>query len=174
MNLLIAQSCPILCDFTDWRLQPSRLLSPWNSPGKNSGVGSHSILQGLEYIDVPCFFYDCSVSQNKELPYLIYPSSNQRLSAMQEIRVQSLGWEDPLEKEIAPYSSTLAWKIPWAKEPGRLRSMGSQRVGPDRATSLSLSFLQLNEAFQHVAFANHSVMNIVLKCFNVLFLNYAD
>ena len=42
------------------------------------------------------------------------------------------------EKAMAPYSSTLAWKIPWTEEPGRLQSMGSQRVGPDWATSLSL------------------------------------
>ena len=46
-------------------------------------------------------------------------------------RVQSLGWEDSLEKEMATYSSTLAWKIPWMEEPGRLQSMGSQRVGHD-------------------------------------------
>ena len=51
-----------------------------------------------------------------------------RLPTMQETRVQSLGWEDPLEKEMAPYSSTLAWKIPWTEEHGRLQSMGSQRV----------------------------------------------
>ena len=43
----------------------------------------------------------------------------------------SLGWEDPLEKEMAVHSSTLAWKIPWMEEPGRLLSMGSQRVGHD-------------------------------------------
>ena len=42
-----------------------------------------------------------------------------------------LGWEDPLEKEMATHSSTLAWKIPWTEEPGRLQSMGSQRVGHD-------------------------------------------
>ena len=54
-----------------------------------------------------------------------------RLSTMQETRVQSLGWEDPLEKEMAIHSSTLAWKIPWTEEPGRLQSMGSQRVGHD-------------------------------------------
>ena len=48
-----------------------------------------------------------------------------------------LGWEDPLEKEMAPHSSTLAWGIPWTEEPGRLQSMGSQRVGRNRATSLS-------------------------------------
>ena len=48
-----------------------------------------------------------------------------QLLAMQETRVRSLGWEDPLEKEMATHSSTLAWKIPWAEEPGRLQSMGS-------------------------------------------------
>ena len=51
------------------------------------------------------------------------------LSAMQETRVRSLGWDDPLEKEIAAHSSILAWKILWMEEPGRLQSMGSQRVG---------------------------------------------
>ena len=51
------------------------------------------------------------------------------LTTMRETQVQSLGWEDPLEKEIATHSSTLAWKIPWTEEHGRLQSMGSQRVG---------------------------------------------
>ena len=51
------------------------------------------------------------------------------LSAMQDTQVQSLGWEDPLEKEMATHSSILAWKIPWTEEPSRLQSMGSQRVG---------------------------------------------
>ena len=53
------------------------------------------------------------------------------LSAMWETQVRSLNWEDPLEKEMATHSSTLAWKIPWTEEPGRLQSMGSQRVGDD-------------------------------------------
>ena len=48
------------------------------------------------------------------------------LPEMQETWVQSLGWEDPLEKEMATQSSILAWKIPWMKEPGRLQSMGLQ------------------------------------------------
>ena len=48
-----------------------------------------------------------------------------------ETQVQSLGREDPLEKEIAAHSRTLAWKIPWTEEHGRLQSMGSQRVGQD-------------------------------------------
>ena len=47
---------------------------------------------------------------------------------MQETQVPSLGWEDPLEKEMAPYSSILAWEIPWTEEPGRLQSMRSKRV----------------------------------------------
>ena len=55
--------------------------------------------------------------------------------AKQETRVQSLGREDPLEKETAAHSNTLAWRVPWTEEPGRLQSMGSQRVG-HRATSL--------------------------------------
>ena len=54
-----------------------------------------------------------------------------RLSTMREAWVRSLGRENPLEKEMAIHSSTIAWKIPWTEEPGRLQSMGSQRVGHD-------------------------------------------
>ena len=54
-----------------------------------------------------------------------------RLPLMRETQVQSLGWEDPLEKEMTTYSSTLALKIPWMEEPGRLQSTGWQRVGHD-------------------------------------------
>ena len=53
------------------------------------------------------------------------------LSIMWETQVRSLGWEDPLEKEMAIHSSTTAWKIPWTEEPGRPQSMGLQRVGDD-------------------------------------------
>ena len=53
------------------------------------------------------------------------------LSTMWETQVQSLGQEDPLKKEMAIHSSTIAWKIPWTEEPGRLQSMGLQRVGQD-------------------------------------------
>ena len=58
------------------------------------------------------------------------------LPAMQETWVRSLSWEDPLEKEMATHSSILAWKTPWTEEPGRLQSMGSQRVRQDWATSV--------------------------------------
>ena len=53
------------------------------------------------------------------------------LPEMKETQVQSLGWEDPLEKEMAIYSTILAWRILWTEEPGRLQSMGLQRVGHD-------------------------------------------
>ena len=53
------------------------------------------------------------------------------LPAVQEMWVQSLGWEDPLENRMATHSSILAWSIPWTEEPGGLQSMGSQRVGHD-------------------------------------------
>ena len=74
-------------------------------------------------------------SQNNNLVRIIWTSlvaqSVKRLPTMQETQVQSLGWEDLLKKEMATYSSILAWKIPWTEEPGRLQSMGSQRVGHD-------------------------------------------
>ena len=53
------------------------------------------------------------------------------LPVMQETWVRNLGWEDPLEKEMATHSSILAWGIPWTKEPGRLQSMWLQRAGHD-------------------------------------------
>ena len=57
------------------------------------------------------------------------------LPAMQEAQVQSLSWEDPLEKEMATHSSILAWEIPWTEEPGGLQSRGLQRVGLDWVTN---------------------------------------
>ena len=66
---------------------------------------------------------------------------------MWETWVRSLGWKDSLEKEMATHFSTLAWRIPWRKEPGRLQSMGSQRVRHDWATSLFYTTL---EFYYHV------------------------
>ena len=60
------------------------------------------------------------------------------LPATQETWVRSLGQEDPLKKEMTTHSSILAWRIPWTEEPDGLQSMGSQRVGHDRATFTSL------------------------------------
>ena len=58
------------------------------------------------------------------------------LPSMQKTRLRSLGLEDTLEKGIATHSSILAWRIPWTEEPGRLQSMGSQRVGQDQVTNI--------------------------------------
>ena len=57
-----------------------------------------------------------------------------RVPAMQDIQIQSLGWEDPLEKEMATHCGTLAWEIPWPEEPGGLYSPWGHRVRHDRAT----------------------------------------
>ena len=80
------------------------------------------------------------------------------LPTMRETQVQSLGQEDLLEKEMATHSSILAWKIPWMEKPGRLQSMGSQRVGHDRVTSLSVSFI----AF-HVRTIEFNCKRIIIK-----------
>ena len=65
------------------------------------------------------------------------------IKTLQESQVQSRGWEALLEKEMATHSSTLTWKIPLMEKPGRLQSMGSQRVGHDWVTSLTHSFFYL-------------------------------
>ena len=61
------------------------------------------------------------------------------LSVKQETWVRFLGWEDPLEKEMATHSSILAWRIPWTEEPGGLQSMGLQRVGHNSVTNTCLT-----------------------------------
>ena len=81
------------------------------------------------------------------------------LPGMRETRVRSLGQEDPLEKEMATHSSTLVWRIPWREEPGRLQSMGSQRVQHNWTTSLSLFTLTRPESGLNI------MLNIILGVF---------
>ena len=71
------------------------------------------------------------------------------LPAMQKTQVRSLGWEDPLEKEMATHSSILAWEIPWTEEPGGLQSMGLQRVGHDWATNYLLQAYEIYTRDEH-------------------------
>ena len=73
------------------------------------------------------FFFEFSFS----LSTFLVAQMVKRLPAMRETWVQSLGWEDLLEKGMATHSSILAWEIPWTEEPARLQSMGLQRVGHD-------------------------------------------
>ena len=75
---------------------------------------------------VHAYIYELGVSWDSLVTQMV-----KNLPAMRETWVPSLGREDPLEKEIAIHSSTIAWKIPWAEEPDRLQSMGLQRVGHD-------------------------------------------
>ena len=83
------------------------------------------------------------------------------LSTMRETRVRALGWEDLLEKEMAIHSGTIAWKIPWTEEPGRLPSMGLQRVGYDWVTSLHYMF------FTDLSF-DYCVVSLLVYCVQLL------
>ena len=118
----------------------------WSLMEKVLNLNFFQFCPKLHIIVALCFLWPLiTVSlgiQNYLLLYLwkwtsLVAQTVKRLSVMQETRVRSLGWEDPLEKEMAIHSS-IAWKIPWTEEPGRLQSMGSQRVGHDWVTSRSL------------------------------------
>ena len=89
------------------------------------------------------------------------------LPAVQETCVRSLGWEDPLEKEMTTHSSILAWKIPWTEEPSRLQSMGSQRVGHDSVTNtFIISYIikcihtNMNDKFQKIQIKTRSLLGV--------------
>ena len=73
------------------------------------------------------------------------------LPAMPETQVWSLGWDDPLEKGMATHSSILAWRSPWTAEPGRLQSMGLQRVGHNWATNIHTTLLVLRLWVSHLS-----------------------
>ena len=86
-------------------------------------VLSSSVIVGLvSWLSFLLFIHFCVCSVAQRLKHLL---------AMRETQVQSLGQEDPLEKEMATHSSILAWRIPWMEEPGGLQSTESQRVGHD-------------------------------------------
>ena len=93
-------------------------LCPLNFPGENIGLGCHFLFQGV------------FLTQGSN-PGSCASCLKTLFTCVWETRVQSLIQEDPLKKEVATHSSTFAWKIPWTKEPGRLQSMGLQRVGHD-------------------------------------------
>ena len=78
---------------------------------------------------------------------LCFVASLKRLPAVRETQVQSLGWEDPLEKEMATHSSTLAWKIPWTEEPGRLQSHG---VTKSQTRLSEFTFLSGEQQYVHM------------------------
>ena len=93
-----------------------------------------------------------------------------RLPAMRETRVRFLGWEDPLEKEMAIHSSTLAWKIPWTEEPDRLQSWGRKQSDTTELLHFTLQLLTL------ASFTQHSFMLRIrsLLHFTAEFFHYID
>ena len=134
------------------RRQPIRLLCSWDSPGKNTGVGCHFLLQCVKVKSLsrvqllatpwtaayqappPMGFSRQEYCSGVPLPSQLDGTSGKETPCQCrrcETQVQSLSEEDPLGEEMVTYSIILAWRIPWTEEPGRLRSIGSQRVGHD-------------------------------------------
>ena len=117
------------CRFSPWirkipwrrKCQPTPVFLPGESHGQRS-------LAGYSPQNCRRIGHDLKTKQQQQQ---LLAQMVKCLPAMRETRIQSLGREDPLEKEMATHSSTLAWKIPRTEEPGRLQSMGSQRVGHD-------------------------------------------
>ena len=121
-------------------LQPTRVLCAWDSLGKNTAVDCHTLLQGIfptqgskPHLLCP-LHWECGVLTTgllgKTFIFFLTSLFFGSIVAVQHCMLP--------EKVMAPHSSSLAWKIPWTEEPGRLRSMGSWGVGHDWATSLSL------------------------------------
>ena len=95
-----------------------------------------------------------------------------RLLTTWETRVGSLGQEDPLEKEMATHSNTLAWKIPWMEERGRLQSTGSQRIRHDWATSLSKCRLYDSRVSEYFSLIINSITLVHTACSTLHFYQY--
>ena len=156
---MCAKSLQLCTTLWDPRLQPAKLFCPWDSPGKNTGVGCHALLQQIfatkgwnPWLRSPALagrFSTTSATLEALLQihqlvksitlWLLFWASQvaqrvKNLPAMQETWVQSLGWKDPLEKGRATHSSILAWRIPWRKEPWGYKSMGLQRARHDWVT----------------------------------------
>ena len=135
------------------RRQPTRLPHPWDSPGKNTGVGCHFLLRfsilvahkinGRMFLKYHCLDSTPRVSDLHHLWWslasLVAQTAKNLPPAMQETWVQSLAWENPLEKGMATHSSIPTWRIPWTEKPGRLQSMGVTKSWTRVSHTFSLS-----------------------------------
>ena len=119
-----------------------QLPRPWDSPGKNTGVGCHFLLQCMkakserqvaQLCPTPCNPMDCSLPGSS-----IHGIFQAGVLEWGAITFSLGGPRGAIPCSMSPHSSTLAWKMQWMEEPGRLQSMGSLRVGHDSVTSLSL------------------------------------
>ena len=126
----VAQMCPTLCNPMDCSLRGSSVYGIFQARVLEwvaiSFSRKHSTAQPQIALDS-----HLSISTLPGASLVAQMVKQETCFTMRETWVRSLGREDPLEKEMTTHSSTLAWKIPWTKEPGRLQSMGSQRVGHD-------------------------------------------
>ena len=121
-------------------------LLPWTSVSPNicSNSGPLSQWYHLSISTSAALFFFCLQSFPASWTSLV-AQMVKRQPTTRKTQVQSLGWEDPLEKEMPTHPSTLAWKIPWMEECGRLQFTGSQRAGQDWETSLWLSSLSQHQ-----------------------------
>ena len=176
VKVKVAQSCPTLCNPMDctvrWIFQ-TRILE-WIAFPFSRGFS-----QPRDRTQVSCiaggFFTNWPIKLSF-VPFLFFPAVQdpirtslvaqtvKRLPTMWESRVRSLGRKDPLKKEMATHSSILAWKIPWAEDPGRLQSMGSQRVGHDWATSLTQAVCKVRAFIINLTFL---ISLIICLCFSI-------
>ena len=109
----------------------------WRIPGGQGSLAGYSPWHGKELYTTERLSTAHRVVYKPDITSLVCSlgfsggSAVKNSPAIQETRVQSLGWEDPLEEGMTTHSSIPAWSIPWTEKPGRLQSTGSQRVGPD-------------------------------------------
>ena len=128
----------------------------------------------ISFLRTTCYIYTFGAS--------LVAQRIRHLPAMQETQVRSLGWEDPLEKEMATHSSIPAWRIPWTEEPGGLQSTGSQRVRHDWATYITiymkyhlqqkkiLTFLKFSFNFTYRIHCSFVKLTVIWSCIFICFL----
>ena len=139
----VAQSCPTLWDPMDCsppgssihEIFQARILE-WVAISFSRGSFQSRDWTGVSCIAGKCFYHLSHQGSpiycyRQWFIYMWFYCAVKNLPAVQETQIQFLGWEDPLEKEMATHSSILAWKISWTEEPDGVQSMGSQRVRHD-------------------------------------------
>ena len=137
--------CLHRCGNEEWEDHSESLIKPLRGVGTICRGIKYSTLGWVEVGDHIHLF----ISQILIEDFLGIICLVKHVPAIQETWVQSLGWEDPLEKEMATHYSILAWRIPWAEEPGGLQSMGLQRVGHNWATHTHTHILGISHWFRY-------------------------
>ena len=132
-ELFQIQSMMLWKCYTPYAIKSGKL-----SSGHRTGKGQFSFQSQRKANAKECSNY-CTIALTSHARASLVDQRLKHLPPMWETWIRSLGWEDPLEKEMVTHSSILAWRIPWTEKPGRLQSTGSQRVGHDWATSFSFS-----------------------------------